>query len=460
MSLSLQQLQQAVRTATALRCRLRLQPAGGPGTKVFPPTYEGGRYALEERRMPGYDHPVRCVLIDSVQSQANRMEEALQQAVDDGRLSLPLVEVDFTPFFPGDGQPKDMRLPEDRRLLEPIGRVSSLQAPHRIVDAILRDSVVIEEQGKPFRSSNVKQESSYGRRLREAAAHHATPLFELCPTALLFGMWDSTGPKGGLGAKFERAMVSEIVGINAVLGAKTSSRIDPLGIQLKAGPLYRTPPTEPLGWTLDPRKAVKDNKGKPVLLGDTGRPSEANHGNGHPPTPRHRQQAGTGRPSEANHGNVTPTISERDQQGEFLGGGVTIDYAEQSIVLSLPALRRLRFPVNGQYDRRADEAARTVLAALGLCAAILANEAGLDLRSRCLLWPQEPLKWELLGRPGEIQSDIVLDAEAALRLFKEAVDEAQNCRLPWRTKPLHLQPAPELVRLVVKSQQLAQSQGT
>jgi CRISPR-associated protein Csb1 len=430
MTLSLEKLRQAVNTATALRCRLRLEPAGGPGTKVFPPTYEGGLYALEERRIPGYDRPVRCVLIDSVQSQANRMEEALQQAVDDGRLSLPLVEVDFTPYFPGDGQPEDMRL------LEPIGRVSSLQAPHRIVDAILRDSVVVEEQRRPFRCSNIKQESSYGRRLREVAAQRATPLFELCPTALLFGMWDSTGPKGGLGAKFERAMVSEIVGINAVLGAKTSSRIDPLGIQLKAGPLYRTPPTEPLGWTLDPGKAVKDNKGKPVLLGDTGRPSEANHGN------------------------VTPTISERDRQGEFLGGGVTIDYAEQSIVLSLPALRRLRFPVNGQYDRRADEAARTVLAALGLCAAILANEAGLDLRSRCLLWPQEPLKWELLGRPGEIQSDIVLDAEAALRLFNDAVAEAQKCGLPWRTKPLQLQPAPELVRLVVKSQQLAQSQET
>jgi CRISPR-associated protein Csb1 len=310
------------------------------------------------------------------------------------------------------------------------------------VDAILRDSVVIQEQGKPFRSSNVKQESSYGRRLREAAAHHATPLFELCPTALLFGMWDSTGPKGGLGAKFERAMVSEIVGINAVLGAKTSSRIDPLGIQLKAGPLYRTPPTEPLGWTLDPGKAVKDNKGRHVLLG-TGRTSEA-----------------TGRPSEANHGNVTPTISERDRQGEFLGGGVTIDYAEQSIVLSLPALRRLRFPINGRNNRAADEAAWTVLAALGLCAAILADDAGLDLRSRCLLWPQEPLKWELLGRPGEIQSDIVLDAEAALRLFMEAVDEARKCGLPWRTTPLQLQPAPELVKLVVKSQQLAQSQGT
>jgi hypothetical protein len=31
-------------------------------------------------------------------------------------------------------------------------------------------------------------------------------------------MWDSTGPKGGLGPKFERAMVSEIVGIDAEVG--------------------------------------------------------------------------------------------------------------------------------------------------------------------------------------------------------------------------------------------------
>jgi CRISPR-associated protein Csb1 len=36
-------------SAAAFRLRLRLEPAGGPGDKVFPPTYEGGRYATEER---------------------------------------------------------------------------------------------------------------------------------------------------------------------------------------------------------------------------------------------------------------------------------------------------------------------------------------------------------------------------------------------------------------------------
>lgn len=28
--------------AAAIRCRTRLQPAAGPGTKVFPPTHAGG----------------------------------------------------------------------------------------------------------------------------------------------------------------------------------------------------------------------------------------------------------------------------------------------------------------------------------------------------------------------------------------------------------------------------------
>jgi len=403
-----------------------LQPAGGEGTKVFPPTYAEAVYATEKRRLPGYAESVDCVLLDSVQSQANRMEEALQQAIDEGRIQLPVVEVDFTSFYPGTDKAEALRL------LEPVGKVTSLQAPHRIVDAILRDSNVVEDN-KPFRAKNERDESSYGQRLRRVTAQNATALFELCPTALLFGMWDSTGPKGGLGAKFERAMVSEIVGINAVRGCKTSSRIDPLAIQLQAGPLYKSSDG---GWTLDPSRAEKQ-KDQPVKMGKDGRPSEANHGN------------------------VTPSISEKDQDGEFLAGGVTIDRAEQTIVLSFPALRRLKFPINGEAHSRlgVDVAARTVLAALGLCAAALAAEAGLDLRSRCLLWPTEPLKWELLRQPGQMEKDIVLTADQAVTLLNDAIAAAKAIGLPWREQPLQLIPSDDLVKLVVKSQQLAQQQG-
>ncbi|TWT29171.1 CRISPR-associated protein (Cas_GSU0053) [Posidoniimonas corsicana] len=448
----LQQLREAVAgRAAAFRTKVELQPAGGPGTKVFPPTYAGAVYAVEKRRLPDKVEPITCVLLDSVQSQANRMEEALQTAVDEGRIRLPVIEVDFSDRFSRDGDPTD-----EQPLLDPIGKVTSLQVPHRIADAILRDSVVTEED-KQFRHKDLKKESSYGQRLRRVSAQDATVLFELCPTALLFGMWDSTGPKGGLGAKFERAMVSEIVGLNAVFGVKTSSRLDPLSIKAGAT-IYHRNADGGLDWTsdTDDPAVVKDKKGNPVPYNRSGN-SEGTPGN----------------PSKANHSNVTPSfgkftkgaeglnpLTDTDaRQGQIAPGGVTIDCAEQSIVLSLPALRRLKFPVNGDCMPERDAAARTVLAALGLCAAALADESGLDLRSRCLLWPtQESLSWELLQR-GKAEA-VSLTADEAVELFNQSVEAAKNEGLPWRDDPLVLQPSEQLVQLVANSQRLTVDEGS
>lgn len=423
--MKLADLQDAVRSAAAFRCRNRLQPAGGEGDKVFPPTYADAAYAMEMRRVPGYDDLVRCVLLDSVQSQANRAEEALQDAVDEGRVRLPVVEVDFSEIpivDPGSDQ---------EGLYEPIGRVTSLEAPHRIADAILRDS---ELDGTPFRNS------AEGRKIIMATLRNATPLFELCPTALVYGIWDSTGPKGGLGVKFQRAVVSEIIGINAALGVKTSSRIDPLGIQLKAGPIYQGKDGQ---WTADPSMARVD-KNKPAMAGKDGKPSEVNHGN------------------------IAPSLSKQTidplTEGNsrvYLAGGVTIDYAEQVTVLSLPALRRLRFPLAGQSrpNPEVNLAAQTVLAALGLCGAVLATERGLDLRSRCLLWSTESPTWELLSATGGQPQKFTLSADEAISLLDDAVAAAQQHRLPWRAEPLRLKPANKLVQLVRKSQELAVTSG-
>lgn len=427
--LTMELLQDAVAgRGVALRCRRRLQPAGGPGTKVFPPTYAGAVYATEKRRLPDREEPVECVLLDSVQSQANRMEEALQTAFDEGRFGetgLPVVTVDFGPYFPGDDQPEELRLHDE------VGQVSSLLAPHRIADAILRDSLV---DGEPFRQSTV------GRAIDYASVQNATPLFELCPTALVFGLWDSTGPKGGLGAKFERALVSEIVGFDALYGTKTGSRIDPLGIQLKAGPLYQAKAGTFPHWTLEEEQAQIDGKKKPKTMGKDGRPSEANHGN------------------------VTPSISDTDRDGNYLAGGVTITHAEQTVVLSLAALRRLRFPPPGEAwemteeQRARDEAARMVLAALALTAVALADEAGMDLRSRCLLWSEGPATWEQLAQDGSKRA-MQFDADKAIGMLTEAVTEAQKCGLPWRQEPVVLAPSPELVKLLVRSQALAIAEG-
>jgi CRISPR-associated protein Csb1 len=362
--------------------------------------------------------------MDSVQSQANRAEEALQDAVDEERIELPVVEVDF-----GDIPIVEPGSNEDG-LFEPIGRITSLEAPHRVADAILRDS---EFNGDLFRKTDE------GRKLSQATLRNATPMFELCPTALVFGIWDSTGPKGGLGVKFQRALVSEIIGVDASFGVKTSSRMDPLAIQLKAGPVYEGKDGE---WTLNKDEARQENR-RPVLKGKDGKPSEVNHGN------------------------IAPSLSKsaKDPLGDgsqrlYLSGGVTIAYAEQTIVLSLPALRRLRFPINGEMNRERNLAGQTALAALALCGAALANERGLDLRSRCLLWPTEGHSWELLGKPGSDPESIDLTADAAVELLKEAVAKAVDAGLPWRVEPLKLKPAKKLVELVRKSQELAVSGGS
>jgi len=117
------------------------------------------------------------------------MELALQDSVDANRFRIPLVEVDFSEHDPTGDVEADK---EAGRLIDAIGTVTSLQVPHRLADAILRDS---ELDGVRFRDSEA------GKSLNRASPVNATPLFELCPTALVFGMWDSTGPKGGLGPK-------------------------------------------------------------------------------------------------------------------------------------------------------------------------------------------------------------------------------------------------------------------
>ena len=383
--------------AAAFRCVTEYQPAGGTGDKVFPPTYVGGEYAFESRHINGEIVP--CVLLDSVQSQANRMELALLEEWESGRAPLPVITVDFT----GDDLPNGFK-------------VTSLEAPHRIADAILRDS---ELNGALFRQSDI------GKRLDTLGLRNATALFELCPTALVFGMWDSTGPRGGLGVKFQRALVSEIVGFHAQQGKRTSSRLDPAQILSSAGPLYMTPDNN---WTLDTDDAVKE-RGNPVRYnrgGTSGTP---------------------GNPSKANHGNVTPTIKD---------GGFTISKAVQTTVLSLPALRRLRFPIDETGpDSDLDLVARTTLAAQALFAATLVREQGADLRSRCLLHAISPVVWELLDRPGQEPLQFDFPGEQARAIYQQAVDEARNAGLPWLEQELVLKPSPQLLALVRQSQLLA-----
>lgn len=400
MTLSLDRLQSFVRDAAALRRARRLQPAEGAGAKIFPPTYPGPRrsdpprHIFEYRRIGGNDVP--CVLVDSVQSQANRLEEALREARGNG-VAFPAISVDFSGTEVGD-----------------IGQITTLDAPHRVFDAIIRDS---ELDGVRFDKADA------GKGLLASKSTHARSIYELSPTSLVFGAWNSTGEGGGLGAKFPRAVVSEIVGIHVaqepgiepgadstprLSGRRPGSRIDPLGIRASV----RVYKLEDGDWSTDkPKKG-----GKEV------------------------------RPSEINHSNIAPTIQDL---------GVSVDYALHSFVLSAAALRRLRL---GDGDAKADEAARTALAALALVAVTAHDRAGYFLRSRCDLVPEPESQaaFEIITIDGNAES-VEIDLRAATALLQEAASAAEAAGAAWNEEDLVLKPQAKLVDLVKRSRERALS---
>lgn len=389
-------LERSLLEDAALRRRQPLQPVGGKGDKIFPPTYpaerrgEPPRHVYERRRVDGEQK--WCVLVDSVQSQANRLEEALLGAIGDG-MPIPHVVVDFS-----------------EQGVDGLSRVTSLDAPHRVYDAILRDSLLEDE---PFMASDV------GQRLAKAKPAEASALLEVSPNALLFGAWHSTGEGGGLGAKFARCLISEITAIDVPVdgrmnprtqelevwtaGKRTGSRIDPLGI-LRSVEVYKGAD----GWDVTERTAGK--KAKKV------------------------------RPSEINHGNIAPSVTPL---------GITCDYLEHSFVLSLSALRRLRF---GGGER--DQAGRVLLAALGLLALVEQDSRGYALRSRCDLVCDGRASLQLVHADGSSE-EIDLDRQAARSLYESAFEAAKNAGFALSAEPLRLTPQEKLVTIVRRSQERA-----
>jgi CRISPR-associated protein Csb1 len=404
-------------SAAAFRVVTELLPVGGDGDKLFPPTYEGSVYAEETRIIKGQAE--KCVILDSVQSQANRLELALLEGHRSGELNFPLVEVDFAGTAAAE-----------------VGKVTALEAPHRVFDALFLACEVENGGGEkkrvPFRPRKPGQSASdHGTRLDQSSATNATSLFELCPTALVFGAWDSHGARGGLGEKFQRALVSEIIGIGVEAGKRPASRLDSVIRTTKDLPVEELPDGS---WKLAAEGATNTKK-----------------------------------LSEVGLGNVTPSLYV-PRTTTLNHGGVTVRAARQITVLSLPALRRLRFPVpeNKKSDQEKsgddklrrekqqsrDLAAQTALCALGLAAIAWQWRVGFSLRSRCDLVPQRSdLVIEQVG--GSRKDPFTLTDTAAKKLLDDAVNALENFGLDWNAAPIGLKPSAELVKVVHRSRELA-----
>lgn len=139
----------------ALVLQERLMPVEGENGVFFPPTYASDKhpYNIDE-----LSDGTKVVTVDSVGSQANRMEPVFRAGPgSDPELSqlVPQITIDI-----GDGR-----------------GVSILEAGHRLGDAIVRASQLKDEARAAFDVFRSKGD--------------ATPLAKLGPTSLVFGVWDS-----------------------------------------------------------------------------------------------------------------------------------------------------------------------------------------------------------------------------------------------------------------------------
>jgi len=168
----------------ALHLRQRLLPVtandGEPGI-IYPPTYADIGYSIDK-----LSDGKRVALIDSVGSQANRMEPIFKEKYSaDGTPNnamwlVPQIEIDL-----GSGKAKNPENQQESRSL--------LDLAHRSADAVVQSCPTLKELFEPAFKS-----------LRRG---DAGPLCALAPTSLVFGVWDS---RGGSGEKRPRIVRSVI----------------------------------------------------------------------------------------------------------------------------------------------------------------------------------------------------------------------------------------------------------
>lgn len=143
----------------ALHLKQKLVPVEGEGGVVFPPTYADIGYNVDT-----LEDGTKVVTIDSVGSQANRMEPIFKHPPYSSL--VPQIEIEIS-LKEEDGE----KYTEKRSLLD---------LPHRSADAVANSCPTLAPTlAKAFRALRYNGD--------------AGPLCQLAPTSLVFGVWDSRG---------------------------------------------------------------------------------------------------------------------------------------------------------------------------------------------------------------------------------------------------------------------------
>ena len=168
----------------ALHMKQRLLPVeslNGEAGIVYPPTYANIGYNIDT-----LSGGTKVALIDSVGSQANRMEpifKASPEGLPKNPLAalVPQIEIVLSPQ-----KPQEPQEPQEKR--------SILDLAHRGADAVVMSSPTLAEKvGKAFGM------------LRKTG--DCAPLCALAPTSLVFGVWDSRGDSGEKRPRLVRAVI-------------------------------------------------------------------------------------------------------------------------------------------------------------------------------------------------------------------------------------------------------------
>jgi CRISPR-associated protein Csb1 len=140
-----------------------LEPSGGPGTVIFPPTYA---------RRSG-DHPYAV----SVFRNDLAPEAAAAQGLEANICDLDSVGSQSNRMEPAFKEPPLSSLVPQRVIKAGSATVNLLEIGHRVADGAVRFSALAELATKAMAAL--------------ATEHDATALARLAPTSLIFGFWDS-----------------------------------------------------------------------------------------------------------------------------------------------------------------------------------------------------------------------------------------------------------------------------
>jgi CRISPR-associated protein Csb1 len=173
---------------------LPIEDVNGEGGVIFPPTYADIGYNIDT-----LSDGTRVASIDSVGSQANRLEPIFKAAPDAKREEwlVPQIEIVLRSQPCGEcqkckerpeGKKKGSECTEPRKVKRSI-----FDLAHRAADAVVQSSPgLVELVGKAFAALQ---------------GGDAGPLCALAPTSLVFGVWDSRGGSGEKRPRLVRSII-------------------------------------------------------------------------------------------------------------------------------------------------------------------------------------------------------------------------------------------------------------